>query len=722
MANNLTLTSAGFNGSGKFGSSLSAGNGQVANPYPQTGTWTLEAWVKTTSTANMVAVGANLTGWIGVISGASQARYGASPNEVQIAGPAISDGAWHHVALVVGPSGGAFYVDGVRAGTNAATFATATGAYSNPLGVHTFGGVGGFDWSGEVDEVALWSSAKYASNFTPPTAAYSGSESALVSLWHLDGTGADSAGVASGATQVTLSLSAASGAVGSPVTVTVGTDVALTSVQSETVSLSSNVAGTFSPTSVSLSSTTATATATFTPSAAGTATITGAASGTPTLSNGTATYTVNASNNVLTSGTANVLFSPYNWNVTASTAKTINAGAYFKARFTGTTCALQFDMSSAAAPYSEIAYRIDGYGAWTVAPIAANVLLTLPSDTADYASKGGHLLEVVVKSTSETISRWSTQQTAVSLTGIILDAGATISKPPALPLNAIFYGDSITEGVRTVNATATNDTDRNDAAQGWAFQVARILGAEAGIVGFGATGFVQSGSGGVPVFGSTYNQLWSGQARSFTPAPDFIVINEGTNDGSNDTTSAATTVFNALLALNTTTQIFVLRPFNGNQATNLQNVVNSINNPRLKYIDTTGFFTSGNSADALHPYGVENIAHIAPSVANAIRPYVHPVRGSRTARTVTLTLQDRNGNPRASLTGLKWAFFDQTTASALGINADAGANASTNASGALSLTVNTTLAPGGTGWLVISDSSGSAAAASNAFAGPVTVS
>jgi lysophospholipase L1-like esterase len=436
---------------------------------------------------------------------------------------------------------------------------------------------------------------------------------------------------------------------------------------------------------------------------------------------------VPVANNPLTSGTANVLWSPYNWNVGTSAAKTINPGAYFKTIFTGTACSLQFDMTGVLTPLPQISYRIDGTGAWITAPIAASVVLTLPSgsnSTSDYATKGGHLLEVVVKSMTETQARWSTQATAVNLTGIILDTSATLTKPTALPLNALFYGDSITEGVRTLNGTATNDTDRNDAAQGWAYHAARILGAEVGIVGFGASGFTVTGSGGVPVLSTSYNLLYSGVSRSFSVAPDFIVLMEGTNDGATDVTTAATTVLNSLLAATpASTKIVVLRPFNGtSQAARLQAAIAACSTPsRCTYVDTASWFNTTNSYDALHPYGIENLTHIAPLAANAIRPLLQITRGARTARTVTLTLKDRTGTPRANLTGLKWAFFDQTTAAALIVNADSGASATTDANGTLTLTVQTTLPSGGTGWLVLSDSAGSSAVASNAFSAPVTV-
>ena len=413
---------------------------------------------------------------------------------------------------------------------------------------------------------------------------------------------------------------------------------------------------------------------------------------------------VAATNNALL--TASVLFSPYNWNLVSNTAKTINAGAYFKTLFGGTACSLNFDMTGLVAPFPEILYRIDKYGPWITANIAATLVLTIPTDTADYATKPGHYLEVIVKSTTETQNRWTPQATAVSLTGILLDAGKILTTVPALPLKILYYGDSITEGVRTVNGTATNDTDRNDASQGWAYRSAEILGAEAGIVGFGATGLVTAGSGGVPAITASYNFLYSGVSRTFATIPDAIIINEGTNDGAAATTTAVTTLLNGLIAATpAATKIIVLRPFNGNQAANLQAGIAACTAPaRCFYVDTTGYFTSANSFDATHPYGVENITHIAPLVATAIRSVLAGMP-TLIARTVTVTLGDSTG-ALANLTGLKVAFYDEATPDLLTTARYKTAIGATNATGVLTFSVNSTLASGGTGHVTVLTATG----------------
>lgn len=91
------------------------------------------------------------------------------------------------------------------------------------------------------------------------------------------------------------------------------------------------------------------------------------------------------------------------------------------------------------------------------------------------------------------------------------------------------------------------------------------------------------------------------------------------------------------------------------------------------------------------------------------------------ATSVTLTFNDRNGTPRANLTGMKWAFFDQTTPNNLGMPSAKGISASTNSAGVTVVNITGTgLAPGAIGWLIFSNSDGTATQSNLiSFAGPV---
>lgn len=94
------------------------------------------------------------------------------------------------------------------------------------------------------------------------------------------------------------------------------------------------------------------------------------------------------------------------------------------------------------------------------------------------------------------------------------------------------------------------------------------------------------------------------------------------------------------------------------------------------------------------------------------------------ARTVTITLVNSVGATLPSLTGLKWALFDQATPDLLIAPSSKGSGASTNVAGVLQLVIPTTgLAVNGTGWLIVSDSDGTTtqSPASKAFCAPVIV-
>ncbi len=319
-------------------------------------------------------------------------------------------------------------------------------------------------------------------------------------------------------------------------------------------------------------------------------------------------------------------YSPYTWFVTGATARTINAGAYFSIMFTGTSCALTFNTSNMITPASEIWWRVDGpEGIWTKSSVAGTIALAIPAATAGNADIPYHLLEVVVKSTTETQNRWNAGNgTQLVFTGIAVDNGASLAMPGGAPLNLLFYGDSITEGIRTVGEAATNDTDRNDAMAGWAFRLGALLGAEVGIVGFGRQGLVTTGNGNVPVFPSTWNLLYSGAARGFSPVPDAVIINQGTNDGAGaNTVSAMVAALNGIIGACPGSRIIVLRPFNGFQAANLQAAIAACANPAIcHYIDTSGVFDATKGIDGLnlHPSGPNDLGLVAPRLAALLRP------------------------------------------------------------------------------------------------------
>ena len=116
-------------------------------------------------------------------------------------------------------------------------------------------------------------------------------------------------------------------------------------------------------------------------------------------------------------------------------------------------------------------------------------------------------------------------------------------------------------------------------------------------------------------------------------------------------------------------------------------------------------------------------SHFVPSeyVAFFDRCFAAPV--AATTRTVTITLTSDGTTPRASLSGLRWAFWNEARPDLMQAPASSGAGETTDGAGVLAITLSTTLASGGVGWLVVTDSDGTTtqSPAAKAFSGPVVV-
>jgi hypothetical protein len=128
---------------------------------------------------------------------------------------------------------------------------------------------------------------------------------------------------------------------------------------------------------------------------------------------------------------------------------------------------------------------------------------------------------------------------------------------------------------------------------------------------------------------------------------------------------------------------------------------------------------------------VQYLYGTAPNITGAVKDnsalnlpleYNAGVLATSAASSINLTLTTNGTTPAASLTGLKWAFFDQATPDALAGPVAKGVAESTNGSGVLNVDITgTTLSPGGVGWLIVTNSDGNPATNHSVFAGPVAV-
>ncbi len=157
---------ASFNGTG---TGLVKTNSTVAT----TPAFSIEAWVKTTSTqgGKIVGYGASATGESGsydrhvYMDNAGRVFFGVYPNAVRTvnSAPGFNDGQWHHIVATQGSGGIALYVDGRRVGQDPSV--TGAQVYN---GYWRIGGDNLNGWpnrptslylNGQIDDVAIYPTA-----------------------------------------------------------------------------------------------------------------------------------------------------------------------------------------------------------------------------------------------------------------------------------------------------------------------------------------------------------------------------------------------------------------------------------------------------------------------------------------------------------------------------------------------------------------------------------
>lgn len=680
MANDLEMNIPLY-GACLFGNGLTRGSGKTS-AYPTGSIYTFEIRFRTGNASSKTVMFSVGEKWAGLTeSGQLFSPLVNGGNAV--AGKSYNDSAWHHLKLVGTTTGVTFFIDDTAVATGS--------AYTMPAGVLLTIGRHqeyGYVWTGGLDEFASWTAARPSPTFATPSSAYTGTESDLFQLYHFEdnldskvtgGTGTPATVPATpeapvavaGASSATVTLVAPADGRSTLLGFTVVSNPAGgVDSNADSLTLSHKVTGLTPGIDYDF---TFTARNSVGPSAASPA------------SNKVTPTSAPAVNNALVGGTGKVLFSPGNWDIGADSATFINAGVYFKFAFTGATCKLLFNIVGVT-DMPKVEYRIDGTGPVNVALLAAEMTLAIPSETAGYP---GHTVEFYIRATTRA-ERWGA---AYTLTGIILAPGGVITKAGSRALRILGYGDSIFEGYRSL--IANDDTvNCSNARQAYPMTVAELLGAEMGIISFSGQGWNKTGDGNVPVFSSTFNLIRPGVPRDFTGV-DAIFINMGTNDYGGPVQNTAVTVLNALIsATPSTTKIVLMRPFNANQTASLTGAIAACSAPsRVAYVDTAGFYNQDSGGDRLHPFGWEHINHIAPLVAAAVRPILAGAP-ALTTRTVTMTLRDATGALAANVSGVQVSVLDDPARAAGAVVRYQSSTQSTNASGVLSFTYQSTLAAG----------------------------
>jgi lysophospholipase L1-like esterase len=173
----------------------------------------------------------------------------------------------------------------------------------------------------------------------------------------------------------------------------------------------------------------------------------------------------------------------------------------------------------------------------------------------------------------------------------------------------VTLGDSITEGVLVLNTgpreAGPATVGRGSATGGAAGRQSALLAdAEPRTVGFGRLGLSINANGGVPPALHSFPWIYAG-APVDGPAPDIVVVNLGTNDGTRVSGEVFGSLYRAYLEAIRKAYpgawILCLRPFNGAHAAVIESAVSGLGDAKIRYVDTAGWIDAEkHTTDKVH--------------------------------------------------------------------------------------------------------------------------
>ncbi len=307
------------------------------------------------------------------------------------------------------------------------------------------------------------------------------------------------------------------------------------------------------------------------------------------------------------------------------TATTVNSGSYVTAQFTGTGITANFDTAvNDSSDLPTVAWSVDGAATWSVAEVKPT--LSMGSNL----SAGMHTITLIARGLDENKNRWSPPlASSITFLGFDVTGGALVAAPRPVQPKLEILGDSITEGVIVQGSSYMGHSAQcwqNDAVYSYPTQTGRLLGADYRQVGFGYQGLLKTGDGGVPAANDSFNWFYRDQPRDAWQA-DMVVINQGTNDSTKPVATfkdAYSTFLATIRKAYPNAKILALRPFNGAQAAQIQAAVSAAGDPRMFYVDTTGWLGAGDfNGDGLHP-NVQGSGKAATQLVAAIKKIGFP--------------------------------------------------------------------------------------------------
>jgi len=160
--------SMSFNGSSAY---LTLPIGAAVNGLS---TYTVEGffYLNSLTAASAIITPATSNGLVWYIGSDGKMVVGDNVSYAFLGGTAISTGTWYHLAVVANGSGIKIFINGTL-DTTGSQFAFSGTSQSSNVGKNTSFGPGGAGYfNGNIDEFRISNTARYSSNFTPPSAPF----------------------------------------------------------------------------------------------------------------------------------------------------------------------------------------------------------------------------------------------------------------------------------------------------------------------------------------------------------------------------------------------------------------------------------------------------------------------------------------------------------------------------------------------------------------------
>lgn len=303
-------------------------------------------------------------------------------------------------------------------------------------------------------------------------------------------------------------------------------------------------------------------------------------------------------------------------------AATVNSGSLIRLDYTGRQLTGLFDVSTiAVAP--ELWVTIDGGPRSLVRVDQAEIDLA-PAGLR----RGLHTVRIDVKDTDQVTNRWLPPlSSAVIVRGFRLAAAGYLMPPPrAAQVRMVFYGDSITEGIRALGQPLT--PDGADGTRAYANVTGRALGADIAQVGFGKQGVMREGVGNVPTAPESFPYNFHGSVADPAFVPDVAVLLQGSNDSQvtdEQFAPAYASYLGQVRAAAPQAWIFAMEPLIGRHSAVIRSAVELSADPRIVFVSTDGWLDRRSTldyTDTVHPTVAGHL-----KVASRLVPIISQVTG-----------------------------------------------------------------------------------------------